>query len=299
MPIKTIAILSPGDMGHAVGRALGEHGHDVITCLSGRSERTRTLAQQGNIRDVPSMQDLVREADLVMSILVPAEAVNVARAVSDAIRDAEADTYFADCNATSPQTAETMDAIVTRAGGRFIDGSIIGGPPGRGAPPRLYVSGPDAHVMSELDGKGIVVRPIGDAIGRASGIKMCYAAMTKGTSALHVALLTAAEALGLSEELAAELSSSQPQAYQRMETQLPSLPANAFRWIGEMEEIAATFDHVGVTPGFHQGAAEVFRLLSQTPFAKEAPETVDRDRTLAETIAAAAQLLPSRVEGAD
>ena len=294
--MKTVAILSPGDMGHAVGRALGDHGLNVITCLEGRSDRTRKLAREGGFRDVPTLGEMVSQADLVLSILVPAEATGVAARVAEAIKSAGSGTPFADCNAVSPQSAHVMHDIVTGAGGRFIDASIIGGPPGRGAAPRFYASGPDAAPMAELDGKGIVVRTMGDEIGRASAIKMCYAAGTKGTSALHAALLTAAEALGVSAELEAEMRSSQPDAYERMEGQIPRLPIPAYRWIGEMEEIAATFDHVGVTPGFHQGAADIFRLFSQTPFADESPETMDSDRTLAETIAAAARLLPPRVD---
>ena len=141
-------------------------------------------------------------------------------------------------------------------------------------------------VLAELDGKGIDVRAMGGPIGRASVIKMCYAALTKGSSALYVALLTAAEALGISTELGAELASSQPEIYKRMDSQLPGLPAKAPRWIAEMEEIAATFDKVGVTPDFHTGAAEVYRLLGETPFAGETPETMDRSRTLTQTIAA-------------
>ena len=123
--------------------------------------------------------------------------------------------------------------------------------------------------------------------------------MTKGTSALYIALLTAAEALGLTQELHAEFKSSQPEVFARMESGLPGLPANAHRWVGEMEEIAATFDGVGVTPGFHQGAAEVYRLLGETPFANETPETIDRSRTLAETIAVVASALPERVATGD
>ena len=294
MHIKTVAILSPGDMGHAVGRALSENGLDVLTCLKGRSDRTHRLAKGANIRDVPSLEELVSQADLVLSIVVPTEAPGVARDVANALRTTGVDTPFADCNATSPQTAESMDAIITAAGGRFIDASIIGGPPGRGAPPRFYVSGPDAAVMSELDGKGIAVRPIGDTIGRASGIKMCYAAYTKGTTTLSVALLAVAQALGLYDELRAELASSQADVLKRMEDQIPRLPANAHRWIGEMEQIAATFDHVGVTPGFHKGAAEIYKLLAQTPFAKESPEVVDRNRTLEETVAAVVDVLASK-----
>ena len=299
MSIKTIAIQSPGDMGHAVGRALGENGYDVITCLAGRSERTRELASKGKMRDVDSYETLVEAADIVLSILVPAQATGVATQIADALRATGANTPFADCNAVSPQTTAGMASIVNGAGGRFIDGSIIGGPPGRGAPPRFYVSGRDSTIMSELDGKGIAVRPLGAAVGRASGIKMCYAAMTKGTSALYIALLTAAEALGLTEELHAEFKSSQPEVYARMENGLPGLPANAHRWVGEMEDIAATFEGVGVTPGFHEGAAEIFRLLGETPFANETPETIDRSRTLADTIAVVASALPERVATGD
>ena len=297
MSIKTVAILSPGDMGHAVGRALSENGLDVITCLQGRSRRTRELASKAHIGDVPTLEYLVSNADLVLSILVPSEAVSVARQVAVALEATGSDTPFADCNAVSPQSAGVMNAVISSAGGRYIDASIIGGPPREGYAPNFYVSGVHSGLMADLDGKGINVVPLGDTLWRASGIKMCYAALTKGTSALHIALLAAAEAMGLSEELRAEFQHSQPDALARMEGQLPSLPAKAFRWIGEMDEVASTFDHVGVTPYFHQGAAEIYRLLSDTPLASETAETVDRDRTLAQTVSAVTRLLPSAVEG--
>ena len=298
MGLETIAILSPGDMGHGVGKTLAEHGYDVITCLDGRSDRTRDLAAAGGFRDVPTMVDMVTQADLIMSILVPAQAAAVASAVAEAMQMAGVSRPFADCNAVSPQTAEAMNAIISNAGGEYIDGGIIGGSPARGAVPRIYVSGPTASLMDELDGKGILVPNLGPEIGRASGIKMCYASMTKGTSALRVAMLTAAQSLGLYDELVAELSGSQQGPLSAMESGVPGLPSNAGRWIGEMEEIAATFDAVGVTPHFHQGAAEIYRLLASTPFASESPETVDRGRTLAETIKVTADHLPSPVPGA-
>jgi 3-hydroxyisobutyrate dehydrogenase-like beta-hydroxyacid dehydrogenase len=298
MALKTIAIMSPGDMGHAVGRALGESGYDVMTCLAGRSERTRELARKGNIRDVPSLDDMVREADLILSILVPSQAADIASAVAEAIRNTGASPYYAECNAISPNSTRRVGSIITNAGGKYIDGGIIGGPPGRGSGPRFYVSGEHANVMDELDGKGIWIKYIGDEVGRASGMKMCYASLTKGTSALQVAVLTTAESLGLSKELRAEFESSQQDTLQRMEG-LGRLPANAHRWIGEMEEIAATYDDAGVTPHFHEGAAEIFRLLARTPFADETPETIDRNRTVAETIEVVAQYLPNAVESAD
>ena len=299
MGLETIAILSPGDMGHGVGKALAEHGYRVITCLDGRSQRTRDLAAAAGIADVPSLGEMVQEADLVMSILVPAQAVGVARDAADAMRATGVSRPFADCNAVSPRSAAEMASIVGAAGGEYIDGGIVGGSPARGAVPRIYTSGPRAGLMDELDGKGIAIKNLGPSIDRASGMKMCYASMTKGTNALRVAMLTAAYSLGLYDELIEELAFSQDDALSAMESGIPGLPANAGRWIGEMEEIAETFDAAGVTPGFHQGAAEMFRLLASTPFADESPEGIDRSRTLKETIEAAAELLPERAGAAD
>ena len=294
MGLRTIAILSPGDMGHGVGKALVERGFDVITCLTGRSRRTRDLAERAGLHDVPSLADMVVRADLIMSILVPAQAVRVAKEVAEAMRTTGAPRPYADCNAISPRSASAMASIVAAAGGDYIDAGIIGGSPARGAVPRLYTSGPRAALMDELDGKDIVVRNLGPRVDSASGLKMCYAAMTKGTNALRVAMLTTAETLGLYDELIGELAESQGAALAAMESGIPGLPANAGRWIGEMEEIAATFEAAGVTPGFHRGAAEVFRLLDSTPFAAETPETIDHARTLKETIQATAGQLQER-----
>ena len=235
------------------------------------------------------------QADLIMSILVPAEAVGVARDVADAMRASRTARPFADCNAVSPRSASVMESIISGAGGDYIDGGIIGGSPARGAAPRIYTSGPRAGLMDELDGKGIVVKNLGPQIGRASGIKMCYASMTKGTNALRVAMLTAADSLGLYDELIDELAFSQGAALSAMESGIPGLPANSGRWIGEMEEIAETFEAAGVTPRFHQGAAEIYRLLESTSFAEESPETIDRSRNLKDTIREAAGRLPEGV----
>ena len=292
MPVNKIAILSPGDMGHAVGRALSEHGFDILTLLEGRSERTRALAQDAGFRTSASLNELMIEADLVLSILVPAHAEAVAKEIAQALEETGESTLIADCNAISPMRSEYIGRIVESAGGRYIDASIIGHPPGRDVTPRFYVSGSCADAMLELDGKGIVVKNLGNDIGRASGIKMCYAALTKGTSTLQVALLTVAESLGLSAELHDELAYSQKGVLDSMKSGISKLPPNAHRWIGEMEEIATTFAAEGVTPHFHLGAAAIYRLLEQTPYALESPENIDPNRTLAETIAATAAQLP-------
>ena len=279
-------------MGHAVGRVLSEHGFDILTHLEGRSERTRVLAQDAGFQISTSLNELIIEADLVLSILVPAQAEAVAKEIAQALDETGQSTLVADCNAISPMRSEYIGRIVESAGGRYIDASIIGHPPGRDVAPRFYVSGSYTDSMMELDGKGIAVKNLGNDIGRASGIKMCYAALTKGTSTLQVALLTVAESLGLSVELHDELAYSQKGALDSMKSGISKLPPNAHRWIGEMEEIAETFAAEGMTPDFHLGAAAIYRLLEQTPYALESPENIDPNRTLAETIAATAAQLP-------
>ena len=291
MSVHTVAILSPGDMGSGVGFALGQNDIDVITCLRGRSNRTRQLAAEAHFRDIPTLGLLVEQADLILSILVPDQAVTVAQQVAAAMRSSGKHAVYAECNAVSPQTTRKIESIITEAGGQYVDGGIIGGSPTRGTPPRFYVSGEHTDVVAGLDGKGITVKPIGKEVGRASGIKMCYAALTKGTSTLQSALLSAAESMNLTDELIAEFEFSQPDALRQMNNGISRLPPNAHRWIGEMLEIASTFEHLGVTPSFHQGAAEMYRLLSQTPYASETPENADKNRPTRDTIRAVVDLL--------
>ncbi|MDE2845483.1 MAG: DUF1932 domain-containing protein [Gemmatimonadota bacterium] len=283
MQVQRIAILSPGEMGHSVGRCLLAGGFDVATCLTGRSERTRTLTAAAGIRDEPDLDELVRNTDLILAILVPDQARALAGRVAEVMKRTGSSPAYADCNAISPESAREIDRLVTAAGGRFIDAGIIGGPPGTDEKTRFYASGPHEAILTQLDGHGILVRPLGGEVGRASGIKMCYASVTKGTSALHAAALTAAEVMGLGEELLAEFAESQGQRLKAMGG-VNSLSAKAFRWIGEMREIAATYERAGVSPGFHEGAEHIFRLIAESPIGHERPETVDRNRTLEETV---------------
>ncbi len=148
--------------------------------------------------------------------------------------------------------------------------------------------------MDELDGKGITIKQCGPEIGRGSAVKMCYAGITKGTSALHAAVLIAAEALGVADELFEELAYSQEGQLKRMENMTPALPAVSARYIGEMREISKTMGSVGVTTGFHDGSTALYQLMEKSPFASEIRETVDRSRTLRQTIKVCAEYLPVR-----
>ena len=279
MTAKTIAIIAMGDMGHAVARVLKEHGYEIVTCLAKRSDTSRQMAERAGARDVKDMVCLVTEADIFLSILPPAAALDLAQDAAIAMKSVGTTLTYVDCNAVSPGTVREIAGVIDDAGALFIDAGIIGHAPGK-AMPRFYVSGPDTAAMENLDGCGFIVKPCGSKPGEASAVKMVYAALTKGTFTLHTALLMAAKSLGVYETVLEEFQYSQSSTLSKMEDSVPFIPADAGRWIGEMEEIAATFRQAGVTGGFHDGAASVLRVLAESPFANETRETLDRSRTL-------------------
>lgn len=284
MTISTVAILSPGEMGAAVGAALHRGGMQVITCFEGRGEATRERAGKAAFQGVDTLDAMLGEADFVLSILPPEHAPALAQTVAEAMKRSGNVRPYCDCNAVSPETARSIGAVIEAAGAAFIDGSIIGNPPGGPKPTRLFASGPDAAAMDAFGGPDIAIRQCGPEIGRASAIKMAYAGITKGTSALHTAMLIAAEKMGVADVLYAELAGSQAATLQRMERMTPALPAVAERYAGEMREIAHTLASIGVPRGFHDGAAELYELLDRSPLSAERRDTVDPNRTLQQTI---------------
>jgi 3-hydroxyisobutyrate dehydrogenase-like beta-hydroxyacid dehydrogenase len=281
-----IAIVGSGDMGHAVGRALKAGGRRVLTALEGRSARSRKLAAEAGVEDAGGLAALVASAELVLSIVPPAAARDVAVSVAAAMHASGRKPHFVDCNAVSPATMAEAAEIVGAAGAVVTDCGIIGtGPRPGGAATRFYVSGPQAAALVALDGNGIAVKPMGPELGRASAMKMAYAGINKGALGLYAAALIAAERLGLTAELLAELAASQKAIHDRMQAAVPWLATDAERWIAEMEEIAATFASVGVTPRFHEGAAELYRLLAASPLSAETRESADRSRSLEAALA--------------
>lgn len=277
---RVVGILSPGDMGHAIGRVLVEHGLKVITCLEGRSERTCRLAEEAGIEPVKDYRQLAGDADMILSVLVPAEAKNAAMLVAKALNETGRRIIYIDCNAIAPETVKEIGEIIVGAGSRFADAGIIGGPPDPKSATRFYASGADAGEFAELTQFGLDIRVIGKEIGQASGLKMVYAASTKGNSALSIELLVAAWRMGLYESLMEEFKLSQADRYASLSRGLQTVPSKSKRWVGEMEEIAKTFDSLGLTPRILLGAADIFRFVSENPVAGETPETIDRQRTL-------------------
>ena len=200
----TVGVVSAGDMGAAIGAALAANGVDAATSLAGRGALTRTRAAEAGMRDAGGVAALVEECGLLLSVVPPASAVSVAEEVADAIARTGARPVFAECNAVAPRTAQRIATLIGDAGAPVIDAGIIGPPPAPGSRTRIYCSGPDTAPLEALREYGLDVRRVGPDVGQASGLKMVYAASTKGTTAVWTELLTAAEAMGLTDALLAE-----------------------------------------------------------------------------------------------
>jgi len=278
--IRSIGLMSPGDMGQAVAVRLKELGFEVRTALAGRSERTRALAAQAGLADCGGLRELLAESDLLLSILDPGSAMTLAREVAALLpaRPARGQPLlYADCNALAPQTKHEMQALIEAAGARYVDAGIIGPPPRGAGRIRLYVSGPHAAALSVLGHEAITVRTVSERIGDAAAVKMCYGAVTKGTVALLTEMLVSARRLGVEEVLDEELRGSQAALRDWILRNLPSMPPKAYRWVPETEEIAATFAAAGFTPQMMQGAADTYRMIAATAIGGESPEQA-RDR---------------------
>jgi 3-hydroxyisobutyrate dehydrogenase-like beta-hydroxyacid dehydrogenase len=273
MEIKNVGVVSPGDMGSAIAKRIKESGKNVYTALDGRSERTKALGREAGLTDIGSMDKLVSTCELIVSVLNPGEAMNVAKEVAAAMKKTGRRIAFADLNAVSPQTTRDMDKVVRDAGGMYIDGGIIGSPPrGEKDRPRIYVSGPDAYLFEQITHPNLQFRVMSERVGDASGVKMCYAAMTKGTTALAVELLVAARKLGVEQALEKELRDSQSDAFDRHMKQIPGMPPKAYRWVPEMQEIAKTFGELGMTRNLFLGASDIYEMVAKTELGKESPE---------------------------
>jgi len=257
MAQPTICVLHPGEMGSAVGRAARTGGARVLWSSAGRSDATRKRALAAGLEDAGPLEAALGGSEIVLSVCPPDAALDVARAVA-ARRFGG---LFVDANAVSPDTARRLAATVADAGARFVDGGIVGPPPGPGSSTRLYLSGEGAgRVAALFEGTPLAAVVLDGPVGAASAVKMCYAAWTKGTAALILAVRAVAAAEGVEAALAEEWRISQPDLFRQVDRAVAQ-SRKAWRWIGEMEEIAATFGDAGLPEGFHLAAAEICRAL--------------------------------------
>jgi 3-hydroxyisobutyrate dehydrogenase-like beta-hydroxyacid dehydrogenase len=245
-----VGVLHPGAMGSAVGAALRARGHEALWASEERSAATAARAQAAGMHDAGTVTAVLARAEVVLSICPPHAALETAALASGC------DGVYVDANAVSPETARAARAIV---GGRFVDGGIIGPPPAQPGTTRLYLSGEEAASVARLFGDGpLEAIVVDDEVGAASALKMTYAAWTKGTAALLVAIRATARAHGVDDALLEEWARSQPRLVDRYERAVEASGEKGWRWVSEMREIAQTFAAAGQPDGFHLAAAEVF-----------------------------------------
>ena len=244
-----IAILHPGEMGAAVGAVLARAGHDVGWLARGRSDATRARADEAGLRELPDLSG----TDIVFAICPPAAAVDTARAVAGFAG------HYVDANAISPHTARQVASVVTAGGATYVDGGLIGPPPGGTRTVRLGLSGRDAGTIAALfDGSPVETSVLDSDDFAASALKMTYAAWTKISQALLLAVEGAAEQLQVAQALRAEWSNSQPHLAEQLASAQRAAAAKGWRWEAEMREIARTFAVAGEPAGFGEAAGAVF-----------------------------------------
>ena len=267
--MAVIGVIAQGMMGAGVGRRLHESGAEVRTLLTGRSAKSAERAQAAGMEPAADEHALLAGSDFFLSILPPGEAEALARQLAPALKPLDRKPVYVDCNAVSPQTAISIGEIIAPTGADFVDGGIIGGPPRPGYSPTIYASGPTAGQTAVLRDWGIDWRVIDGPIGAASALKMSYAGITKGTTAIASAMLLGAARFGCGEALIAELTESQPEMLARFRDGIPRMYDKAYRWVAEMEEISDFLEQSPPSRDIYAAVARLYAYLAEAEAEKE------------------------------
>jgi len=256
-----VAVIAPGMMGSGVGQRLVENGIEVRTALDGRSEATIARAKAAGM--VGASDEQIAASDIILSILPPGDALGLAERLAPALRAAAKKPIFVDCNALNPGTVLRIARVIEETGATFVDGGIIGGPPKPGSKgTKIYLSGAAAQRVAELTKYGLEMPIQPGPIGAASAMKMSYAGITKGFTALGAAMMLAATRAGTADDLRAELSASQPALFGWLTRQVPNMYSKAYRWVAEMEEIAQFVGEDPAARQFYEGAARLYERIA-------------------------------------
>lgn len=249
-------------MGAAVAKRLAEHGVEILTTLEGRGPTTVARANAAGMTAVPL--DRLCEAQIVLSIVPPAAALSFAQRLSTLLTSTAHKPVFVDCNAVSPDTVRQIGEVIITAGAHFVDAAIIGLPPKPGAPgPHFYAAGVSASQFQTLAGYGLDIRVLDGPIGAASALKMCYAGINKGVAAIAAAMILAAARSGADAALYQEMSESLPDLLNSLARQLPDMLPKAYRWVAEMQEIAAFAAEDTAAREVFKGFAQLFERISR------------------------------------
>ena len=266
--MSNIGILHPGEMGISIAASAINNGHQVYWMSGGRSDKTRDRAEKQGLIEIKSLVEFCQTCDFIVSICPPHAAEEIAKSVINA----EFKGYYLDANAISPQRAIKIGQMLEEKGIQFVDGGIIGGPAWKPKETWLYLSGQQAPAITTCFSNGpLETKFIGDQIGKASALKMCYAAYSKGTTALLAAILAASESLGVREELYQQWELDDQGFFEQVNRRVTRVTAKAWRFEGEMKEIAETLQKAGLPYEFHQAAAEVYRRMSIFKDSAETP----------------------------
>jgi 3-hydroxyisobutyrate dehydrogenase-like beta-hydroxyacid dehydrogenase len=265
---QNVGILHPGQMGVSIAASAKNSGHAVYWVSAGRSPQTRARAEEQGFLDAGSLAALCETCSVIVSVCPPDAAEDMANDVIACGFDG----LYLDANAISPQRAVRIGQAMTRVGITFVDGSIIGGPAWKPDSTWLYLSGEEAQRAAACFSAGpLETEVVGDEIGKASALKMCFAGYTKGTTALLCATLAAAEALGVREDLARHWARNGSGFDEQAANSARTVTAKAWRFVGEMGEIADTLQEAGLPGEFHQAAADIYQRMADFKGAAEKP----------------------------
>ena len=277
--MTVFGVVAQGMMGAGVGRRLHESGATVRTLLTGRSQASAERAKKAGMTAAANERELLSGADFFLSILPPGESEALAQRLAPALKALDRKPVYVDCNAVSPQTAIRIGEIIAPTGADFVDAGIIGGPPRPGYSPTIYASGPPAGQTAVLRDWGIDWRVMGGPVGAASALKMSYAGITKGTTAIASAMLLGAARFGCAEALIAELTESQPEMLARFRSNIPRMYDKAYRWVAEMEEISDFLEQNPPSRDIYAAIARLYHYLA-IAYAEKEPGRDNAIRTL-------------------
>jgi 3-hydroxyisobutyrate dehydrogenase-like beta-hydroxyacid dehydrogenase len=267
-------IVHPGNMGVSIAASAKNSGCEVYWVSENRSPQTQARATEHELKDATTLENLCRTCNIIVCVCPP----SVAEEVAHQVIDAGFQGLYVDANAIAPQRALRIGHALKSNGISFVDGSIIGGPAWEPERTWLYLSGEEAKTAADCFSSGpLETSVIGDEIGKASALKMCFAAYTKGTTALLSGILAAAEELGVRTDLETQWSRGGSNFAEQTQNRVRNVTAKAWRFEGEMKEIAATLAGVGVPGGFHIAASEIYHRLATF---KDAPETPELEEVL-------------------
>jgi 3-hydroxyisobutyrate dehydrogenase-like beta-hydroxyacid dehydrogenase len=260
--IPTVAVIAPGNMGAGVGRRLTENKVTVVTSLAGRSAESVKRAREAGMR--PVEERALAEADFLLSIIPPGDALGLATRLAPVLTAANRKPIYVECNAVSPPTVQKIAEVIAKTGCPFVGAGIIGPPPKSGSTnTKIYVSGPSAKDVARLNDFGLIVRILEGSLMAASALKMSYAGITKGFTALGTAMMLAASRGGSAEALKAELAESRPDLLRYLANQVPSMYSKAYRWVAELDEIAAFVGEEFPERDMLQAAARLYERIAE------------------------------------